>query len=211
MKNIDNKNVPRDLQRAQIDLIRGLNERKLERDGFHPEIEGAIQSFELAFRMQSEVPDVLDLRIDDAIEVFAQQRSIRRPLEGLHAVGLGYVRLGQPATDLSGGEAQRVKLALGLAEKSSPTLYVLDEPTTGLHLSDIARLVTVLDHLVEIGHTVVVVEHHLDLIRHADFVIDMGPEAGPGGGQIVAAGTPEHVAGVANSHTGAALRRSGVR
>ena len=157
------------------------------------------------------IADVLDLRIDDAIEVFAQQRSIRRPLEGLHAVGLGYVRLGQPATDLSGGEAQRVKLALGLAEKSSPTLYVLDEPTTGLHLSDIARLVTVLDHLVDLGHTVVVVEHHLDLIRHADFVIDMGPEAGPGGGQIVAAGTPEHVAGVANSHTGAALRRSGVR
>ena len=156
------------------------------------------------------IADVLDLRVDDAIEVFAQQRSIRRPLEGLHAVGLGYVRLGQPATDLSGGEAQRVKLALGLAEKSSPTLYVLDEPTTGLHLSDIARLVTVLDNLVDLGHTVIVVEHHLDLIRHADFVIDMGPEAGPGGGLIVAAGTPEHVAGVANSHTGAALRRSGL-
>ena len=156
------------------------------------------------------IADVLDLRVDDAIEIFAQHRAIRRALEGLNAVGLGYVRLGQPATDLSGGEAQRVKLALGLADRSNPTIYVLDEPTTGLHLSDIARLVTVLDRLVDHGHTVIVVEHHVDIMRHADLLIDMGPEAGPGGGRIVVTGTPEEVARHPTSHTAAALRASGL-
>ncbi len=153
------------------------------------------------------IADVLDMRVDDAVELFAQHKAIKRALEGLSAVGLGYVRLGQPATDLSGGEAQRVKLALGLADRAQPTLYVLDEPTTGLHLSDVARLVTVIDHLVEKGHTVIVVEHHVDVIRHADFVIDMGPGAGPDGGRIVASGTPEVVAASSASATGAALRR----
>ena len=152
------------------------------------------------------IADVLDLRVDDALELFAHHKAIRRALEGLAAVGLGYVRLGQPATDLSGGEAQRVKLALGLAERSQPTLYVLDEPTTGLHLSDIERLVTVIDRLVDHGHTMVIVEHHLDIIRHADFVIDMGPGAGPGGGRVVATGTPEEIAQVTGSWTGEALR-----
>jgi len=152
------------------------------------------------------IADVLDLRVDDAREVFAAQRTIRRPLDALEAVGLGYLRLGQPATELSGGEAQRVKLACGLAARQGRTLYILDEPTTGLHLSDVARLIQVFDTLVDAGHTVVVVEHHLDVIRHADRVVDMGPEAGAGGGRVVATGTPEELMEIPESWTGRALK-----
>jgi excinuclease ABC subunit A len=151
------------------------------------------------------IADVLDLRVDDALELFAAHRNITRPLQALVDVGLGYVRLGQPATELSGGEAQRVKLACGLAARQKRCLYVLDEPTTGLHLADVEKLVTVFDRLVDAGNTVIVVEHHLDVIRHADHVLDMGPEGGDDGGTIVAQGTPEHVQRSEKSWTGRAL------
>jgi excinuclease ABC subunit A len=153
------------------------------------------------------IADVLELRVDAAVELFASQRRIVRGLQALADVGLGYLRLGQSATTLSGGEAQRVKLAVGLMEKPGDhgRVYVLDEPTTGLHLADVAKLVTVLDRLVENGHTVIVVEHHLDVIRHADWVLDLGPEAGAAGGQLLVAGPPEAVAAAPASHTGRAL------
>jgi excinuclease ABC subunit A len=155
------------------------------------------------------IADVLDMRVDAAAELFSAQRKIARGLRALHDVGLGYLRLGQSSTTLSGGEAQRVKLAIGLMERvgDTPRVFVLDEPTTGLHLADVEKLVAVLDRLVDEGQTVVVVEHHLDVIRHADWVIDLGPEAGEGGGHIVAEGTPEAISRVADSHTGRALRR----
>ncbi len=154
------------------------------------------------------IADVLDMRVDAAVELFAAQRKIARGLRALNDVGLGYLRLGQSSTTLSGGEAQRVKLAIGLMERGgeSPRVFVLDEPTTGLHLADVERLVAVLDRFVDEGQTVVVVEHHLDVIRHADWVIDLGPEAGAGGGRIVAEGPPEAIAAVQASHTGRALR-----
>jgi excinuclease ABC subunit A len=129
--------------------------------------------------------------------------SIKRPLQTLHEVGLDYLRLGQPATTLSGGEAQRVKLAKELARRSTGrTLYLLDEPTTGLHFADIERLVGVLHRLVELGNSVVVIEHHPDVIRQADHVIDLGPDGGRNGGEIVASGTPEQIARESRSHTG---------
>ena len=129
--------------------------------------------------------------------------SIRRKMDGLMMVGLGYVKVGQPATTLSGGEAQRVKLAKELARASTgKTLYILDEPTTGLHFEDVRKLLEVLHHLVDQGNTVVVIEHNLDVIKTADWIIDIGPEGGDGGGRIVAEGTPEDVAQVAGSHTG---------
>ena len=156
------------------------------------------------------VADVLEMRADAALEVFAAQRKIARGLRALVDVGLGYLRLGQSAATLSGGEAQRVKLAVGLMDRvgEEGRVYVLDEPTTGLHLADVERLVGVLDRLVDQGHTVVVVEHHLDVIRHADWVIDLGPEAGAAGGRLVAAGPPAVVRATPGSHTGAALARA---
>ena len=148
------------------------------------------------------IADVLELRIDAALGVFAAHRKIRRGLQALFDVGLGYLRLGQAATTLSGGEAQRIKLAVGLMDKpGSDRVYVLDEPTTGLHLADVERLVSVLDKLVDNGHTVVVIEHHVDVMRHADWVIDMGPGAGVEGGRVVAAGRPETVSRCAGSAT----------
>ena len=153
------------------------------------------------------IADVLDMPVAEAVHFFANQPSIARYMETLMDVGLGYVRLGQPAPTLSGGEAQRVKLATELAKRSTGhTIYLLDEPTTGLHFDDVRRLLTVLSRLVDQGNTVLVIEHNLDVIKTADWIIDLGPEGGSGGGTIVAQGTPEHVASVDGSHTGRYLR-----
>jgi len=153
------------------------------------------------------ISEVLDMPIEEAVEFFAAIPAIARHLATLNEVGLGYVRLGQPATTLSGGEAQRVKLASELQKRSTGrTLYVLDEPTTGLHFDDVAKLLGVLNRLVDQGNTVVVIEHNLDVIKVADWIIDMGPEGGNRGGEIVAQGTPEDVADVAASYTGQFLK-----
>jgi excinuclease ABC subunit A len=149
------------------------------------------------------IAEVLEMPIDEAAEFFAPITSIHRYLRTLVDVGLGYVRLGQAATTLSGGEAQRVKLATELQKRSNGrTVYVLDEPTTGLHFEDVRKLLLVLEGLVEKGNTVIVIEHNLDVIKSADWVIDMGPEGGAGGGTVVAEGTPEDVATVPDSATG---------
>jgi excinuclease ABC subunit A len=149
------------------------------------------------------IAEVLDMPCEEALEFFSNQPVISRHMQTLVDVGLGYVRLGQPATTLSGGEAQRVKLASELAKRSTGhTIYLLDEPTTGLHFEDVRRLLTVLSRLVDQGNTVLVIEHNLDVIKTADWVIDLGPEGGSGGGTIVAEGSPEHVATVPASHTG---------
>jgi excinuclease ABC subunit A len=149
------------------------------------------------------IAEVLDMPIAEALEFFANQPPIARHLQTLVDVGLGYVRLGQPAPTLSGGEAQRVKLASELAKRSTGhTIYLLDEPTTGLHFDDISRLLTVLTRLVDQGNTVLVIEHNLDVIKTADWIIDLGPDGGDGGGRVIAAGTPEDLAGVPASHTG---------
>jgi len=154
------------------------------------------------------IADVLDMPIAEAVEFFANQPPIARHLQTLMDVGLGYVRLGQPAPTLSGGEAQRVKLATELAKRSTGhTIYLLDEPTTGLHFEDVRRLLTVLSRLVDQGNTVLVIEHNLDVIKTADWLIDLGPEGGVGGGRLVAEGPPETVAAVDDSHTGRYLRQ----
>jgi excinuclease ABC subunit A len=153
------------------------------------------------------IADVLNMPVAEAVEFFSNQPSIARYLQTLMDVGLGYVRLGQSAPTLSGGEAQRVKLATELAKRSTGhTIYLLDEPTTGLHFEDVRRLLTVLGRLVDQGNTVLVIEHNLDVIKTADWLIDLGPEGGVGGGTIVAEGTPEQVAAVDTSHTGGFLR-----
>ncbi len=155
------------------------------------------------------IADVLQFTVDEAIGRFRHQPKLGQALWHLQQVGLGYLRLGQPATTLSGGEAQRLKIARELAHagrRSGRKLYILDEPTTGLHLDDVRVLIQVLDRLVDAGHTVLVIEHHLDVIKRADWIIDLGPEAGPGGGRVVAQGTPEDVAQVEASHTGRYLR-----
>jgi excinuclease ABC subunit A len=153
------------------------------------------------------VHDVLEMTAEQAREFFAAIPVIARKLDTLLGVGLGYVRLGQSATTLSGGEAQRVKLALELSKRDTGrTLYILDEPTTGLHFHDIAMLLEVLHRLREHGNTVVVIEHNLDVIKTADWIVDLGPEGGDGGGRIVVEGPPEVVARAAESHTGRYLR-----
>ena len=153
------------------------------------------------------IADVLNMPVAEAVEFFSNQPSIARYLQTLMDVGLGYVRLGQSAPTLSGGEAQRVKLATELAKRSTGhTIYLLDEPTTGLHFEDVRRLLTVLGRLVDQGNTVLVIEHNLDVIKTADWLIDLGPEGGVGGGTVVAEGTPEQVAAVDTSHTGGFLR-----
>ena len=160
------------------------------------------ETLEVRFKGMT-IADVLAMPCEDALEFFAAQPPIRRHMQTLVDVGLGYIRLGQPATTLSGGEAQRVKLASELSKRSTGhTIYILDEPTTGLHFEDIRRLLGVLDRLVSAGNTVVVIEHNLDVIKTADWIIDLGPEGGVGGGTVVAAGTPEQVAQAPESHTG---------
>ena len=153
--------------------------------------------------------EVLEMTVDEALDFFRPITKIARKLETMRDVGLGYVKLGQPATTLSGGEAQRVKLATELSRQATGrTIYVLDEPTTGLHVADVERLIQVLDRLAEAGNTVVVIEHNLDVIKTADWIIDLGPEGGDGGGTIVAEGTPEEVAGCEQSFTGQYLRKA---
>ncbi|EZP75090.1 excinuclease ABC subunit A [Parageobacillus genomosp. 1] len=153
------------------------------------------------------IAEVLEMTVEDALEFFTNIPKIKRKLQTLYDVGLGYMKLGQPATTLSGGEAQRVKLAAELHRRSNGrTLYILDEPTTGLHVDDIARLLKVLQRLVDNGDTVLVIEHNLDVIKTADYIIDLGPEGGEHGGQIVAMGTPEKVAEAENSYTGRYLK-----
>ena len=147
------------------------------------------------------------MSVEEALKFFAKIPKIRRRLQTLHDVGLDYMRLGQPATTLSGGEAQRVKLAAELGTVATGrTLYILDEPTTGLHFADIEKLLEVLHRLVDTGNTVLVIEHNLDVIKPADWVIDLGPEGGEAGGELIAVGTPEDVAAVPESYTGRFLR-----
>ncbi|MDO5291004.1 MAG: ATP-binding cassette domain-containing protein, partial [Pseudomonadota bacterium] len=154
------------------------------------------------------IAQILDMTVQEALAFFKDQPAIARKLQTLMDVGLSYVTLGQSATTLSGGEAQRVKLALELSKRDTGrTLYILDEPTTGLHFADIELLLNVLHQLRDAGNTIVVIEHNLDVIKTADWLIDMGPEGGAGGGTVVAQGTPEDVAACAASHTGRYLRQ----
>ncbi len=165
------------------------------------------ETLEVRYKGKS-IADVLDLTVSDGLDFFANQRRIAEKLELLNDVGLGYLHLGQAATTLSGGEAQRVKLATELAKRDTGrTLYILDEPTTGLHFEDVRLLLEVLHRLVDKGNSVVVIEHNLDVIKTADWIIDLGPEGGDAGGRIVALGTPEQVAKVEASHTGRFLGR----
>ena len=160
------------------------------------------ETLEVRFKGKS-IADVLEMSVAEAVEFFSDIPKIARRLRTLHDVGLDYIRLGQPATQLSGGEAQRVKLATELSKVATgDTLYILDEPTTGLHFADVQRLLEVLGRLVEAGNTVVVIEHNLDVIKTADHVIDLGPEGGEEGGEVIATGTPEQVAAVPESYTG---------
>jgi len=154
------------------------------------------------------IHDVLEMTVEEALEFFGNIPKIKRKLKTLYDVGLGYIKLGQPATTLSGGEAQRVKLATELSRRATGrTLYILDEPTTGLHAADVHRLINVLQKLVDDGNTVIVIEHNLDVIKTADYIIDLGPEGGDRGGYIVACGTPEEVADCEKSYTGQYLKR----
>ncbi|MCX7885584.1 MAG: ATP-binding cassette domain-containing protein, partial [Caloramator sp.] len=154
------------------------------------------------------ISDVLDMTVEEALIFFENIPRIKNKLQTLYDVGLSYVKLGQPSTELSGGEAQRVKLATELSKRSTgKTLYILDEPTTGLHIEDVRRLIDILQRLVEGGNTVIVIEHNLDVIKCADYIIDLGPEGGDRGGRIVVSGTPEEVANCKESYTGSYLKK----
>jgi len=164
------------------------------------------ETLEIAYKGKS-IDEVLGMTVEEALAFFSPVPAIARRLQTLLDVGLSYIRLGQSATTLSGGEAQRVKLARELAKRDTgKTLYILDEPTTGLHFEDIRQLLTVLHRLRDHGNTIVVIEHNLDVIKTADWLIDLGPEGGSGGGRIIAEGTPEQVARNEASHTGRFLR-----
>ncbi|RYI99000.1 MAG: excinuclease ABC subunit A, partial [Acetobacteraceae bacterium] len=160
------------------------------------------ETLEVKFRSKS-IADVLEMTVDEGVEFFSAVPSIAEKLRVLREVGLGYIHLGQQATTLSGGEAQRIKLSKELARRATGrTLYILDEPTTGLHFEDVRKLLELLHQLVDTGNTVVVIEHNLEVIKTADWILDLGPEGGDGGGIIVAQGTPEDVAATPGSHTG---------
>jgi excinuclease ABC subunit A len=164
------------------------------------------ETLEVKFRDHS-IADVLDMTVEAAANLFKAVPSIAEKMETLKRVGLGYINVGQQATTLSGGEAQRVKLSKELSRRATGrTLYILDEPTTGLHFHDVKKLLEVLHELVDNGNTVVVIEHNLEVIKTADWIIDLGPEGGDGGGEIVASGTPEDVAKAARSYTGQYLK-----
>jgi excinuclease ABC subunit A len=161
---------------------------------------------EVKFKGKS-IADILDMTIEDAAEFFKAVPSIRDKMETLKQVGLDYIKVGQPATTLSGGEAQRVKLSKELSKRSTgKTLYILDEPTTGLHFEDVRKLLEVLHALVDQGNSVIVIEHNLEVIKTADYILDIGPEGGHKGGKIIASGTPEEVAATTNSFTGKYLK-----
>ena len=165
------------------------------------------ETLEVKYRGRS-IFDVLDMTVSEALDFFRHIPQIKRQLDTLDQVGLGYIKLGQPSTQLSGGEAQRIKLARELSKRGSgKTLYILDEPTTGLHFADIDKLMHVIDCLTDTGNTVVVIEHNLDVIKCADHIIDLGPDGGLRGGEIIAEGTPEHVASIKESYTGKYLKR----
>ena len=165
------------------------------------------ETLEVKYKGKS-IYDVLNMTVEEALTFFENVPSIYRKIETLYQVGLSYIRLGQPSTTLSGGEAQRIKLATELSRKSTgKTIYILDEPTTGLHFADVHKLTEMLQKLVENGNTVIVIEHNLDVIKTADYIIDMGPEGGDGGGTVVAQGTPEEVAECPQSYTGYYVKR----
>ncbi|MDP2232939.1 MAG: excinuclease ABC subunit UvrA, partial [Actinomycetota bacterium] len=164
------------------------------------------ETLQVAYRGKT-VSDILDMTVEEALHFFENIPPIKRKLQTLFDVGLGYIRLGQPATTLSGGEAQRVKLASELQRRSTGrTFYILDEPTTGLHFDDVRQLLIVLQRLVDGGNTVLVIEHNLDVIKNADHIIDLGPEGGDAGGEIIVTGTPEDIAACKRSHTGRFLK-----
>ena len=165
------------------------------------------ETLEVKYKGKS-IYDVLNMTVEEAAKFFENVPSIRRKMETLNDVGLSYVRLGQPSTTLSGGEAQRVKLATELSRRSTgKTIYILDEPTTGLHFADVHKLIEILHRLTEGGNTVVVIEHNLDVIKTADYIIDVGPNGGDRGGQIIARGTPEKVAASEISYTGQYIKK----
>ena len=158
------------------------------------------------------ISDVLNMTVEEALEVFENHPPIVNKLRTLYDVGLSYMRLGQPSTTLSGGEAQRIKLATELSRRATGrTMILLDEPTTGLHVDDVNRLVRVLQHLTDAGNSVLVIEHNLDVLKTADYLIDLGPEGGDKGGEVVACGTPEEVAACEKSYTGQFLKSCGVK
>lgn len=165
------------------------------------------ETLEIKFKGKN-ISDCLDMTIDEAYELFINHPKIKAKLETLKEVGLGYMKLGQPAPTLSGGEAQRVKLASELQKRiTSKTLYILDEPTTGLHAYDVRKIIEVLQKIVDAGGSVIVIEHNLDIIKSADYIIDLGPEGGNGGGKVITTGTPEEVAKAKNSYTGMYLKK----
>ena len=165
------------------------------------------ETLEVKYKGKS-IYDVLEMTVEEALDFFENVPFVRRKIQTLYDVGLSYVRLGQPSTTLSGGEAQRIKLATELSKRSTgKTIYILDEPTTGLHFADVHKLIEILHRLAEGGNTVVVIEHNLDVIKTADYIIDMGPEGGDGGGTVIAEGTPEEIAEVEASYTGKYVKR----
>ena len=160
------------------------------------------ETLEVKYKDKS-IYDVLDMTVEEALKFFENVPAVRRKIETLYDVGLSYIKLGQPSTTLSGGEAQRIKLATELSRRSTGrTIYILDEPTTGLHFADVHKLVEILRRLCEGGNTVVVIEHNLDVIKTADYIIDIGPEGGDQGGTVIAEGTPEEVSRNPRSYTG---------
>ena len=164
------------------------------------------ETLEVKYKGKS-IYDVLNMTVEEALEFFRPVEQIYRKVKTLSDVGLSYVRLGQPSTELSGGEAQRIKLATELSRRATgKTIYVLDEPTTGLHFEDVRKLTEILKRLTDAGNTVVVIEHNLDVIKTADYIIDMGPEGGAGGGTVIARGTPEEICEVPGSYTGQFLK-----
>ena len=165
------------------------------------------ETLEVHYKGKS-IYDVLNMTVEEAMEFFKHVPSIYNKIRTLYDVGLSYIRLGQPSTELSGGEAQRIKLATELSRRSTgKTIYILDEPTTGLHFEDVNKLVEILRRLSDGGNTVIVIEHNLDVIKTADYIIDMGPEGGDGGGTVIASGTPEEICKVEASYTGKYLKK----